>query len=272
MVKKNSNRGQKIIFNKTRVVNCTSEIIHLVGNGTKSICPDSLQSPIRRQTYSVEEKENIPNLKRNMFEQDTILTSPECSFKFSNTNSMDIISDKPFNNPKENCMFRNDDSLNEYSKINISNNFAFKDFYLTPLKSTENLLSPFSTTKKIKDYTLTDDNLALSPFKPIDASTEAKIYTPEKRKPTRISVNLCSKFENTHNKKLNKVNTTFIEDPVNSNLIISPLKVEEPFNVEQKQEWTAIHTTLCKSKSVKLFNYINCINKLFYIHRNLFMQ
>lgn len=179
--------------------------------------------------------------------QDSILTSPECSFKFSNKKSTD------YNDPNDNDNFMSDDSLDTCSNIMLSNNLAFNDFCLTPLKSTENLLSPFSTTKNIKDYNLTDDNLSLSllnntsPFKPIESSTAAKTYSPEDRKPTRISVNLCNKFEPSPNNDLNNVNTTFIKDTIDPKLFKSSEKVEECSNLEQNHEWTA----LIKSKDKK---------------------
>lgn len=191
-----------------------------------------------------------------MFKQDSILTSPKCCFKFSNNNPTDVIADKHFNNSNDNDNLISDNSLEVCSNKMSRNILEINDFCLTPLKSTENLLSPFSTTKNINDSNLFDANLSLSsiftssPFNPINTSTVSKTYSPEDRKPTKISVNLCNKFETFPNKELNNIkNTTYTKDTIDPNLFPSPIKDGESSNLEHEHDWTAV----IKSKYIKLF-------------------
>lgn len=245
LIKNELNCGKKnIILNKTGVINSKSERICLVDNTakiSKSIYPEILESPLRRQTYSIEDKENIPNVKSDMFNQDNIFPIFEHSLQHLDKNHKDHIQ-----NINNNCSMISNDSLNELPpKMNI-NNSPFNDFYLTPLKGTENILSPFSTTKKFKSYDIIDENTTASsfntsPFEPIDASTAAKIFTPEERKPTRVSVNLCNKFEKTPKNKIIKVNTTFVKDSIDSKTFISPPK--QSFSLKQELEWIPTHST-----------------------------
>lgn len=242
---------KKIILNKTGVVNCKSERICLVDNAAKiseSIYPEILESPLRRQTYSIEDKENLPDLKSNKFKQGNIFPISEHSLTQSDKNCKDRVYNNFFNiqNINNNCNMMTNDLLDEsLPKMNI-NNSPFNDFCLTPLKGTENLLSPFSITKKFKSYDITGENtvassFSTSPFEPIDASTAAKIFTPEERKPTRVSVNLCNKFEKTPKNKIIKASTTFIKDTTDSKTFISPPK--QSFSIEQELEWTPTHLT-----------------------------
>jgi len=175
----------------------------LVGNTEKlaeSTFPKTLQSPSRRKTYLVGEKENLPRLEKKIFGQD--LTDSDHRLKRPDKKRHDSV----FNNhfklqyQNKNCNLLSDDSLDESPKIMDSNNSLFNDLCLTPLKSSENILSPFSTSKLCKSFDVTDENLGFksfntSPFQPIDASTGAKVYTPEEKKPTRVSVNLGKTFE-----------------------------------------------------------------------------
>ncbi|XP_022160068.1 protein abnormal spindle-like isoform X2 [Myzus persicae] len=259
LAKNKFNGGQnKIILNKPKFVNCASERIILVDNATKISEPinaGNLESPMRRQTYLVGEKENIPNLENNMIDHNTTFTS----FKRSDKNRQyTTFNSNHIHTQNTNCDIMTDDSLDE-SLIKLTNtNSPFNDFFLTPLKSTENLISPFSTTKKCISFDKADENMGFtsfntSPFKPIDASTAAKVYTPDNRKPTRVSVNLCEKFEDIPKNKLNIDNKTFIKNisPKQSAL---PTKGEQSFDISQNHEWstrTPMHHTRIISSSTK---------------------
>jgi len=260
LTKKRFNSGQnKITLNKTKFVRCASERVLLVDNATKISAPiraDALESPMRRQTYLVGEKENIPNLENKMVNHDI---NSDYFLKHSDKNHLSTTISNPFNTPSANCDLMTDDSLDKSLNKIIRTNSPFNDFFLTPLKSTENLLSPFSTTKKCINFDIADENTAFtsfntSPFKPIDASTAAKSYTPDNRKPTRISVNLCEKFKEIPKNNLNIDNTTFIKN-ISSNQFALPLKVEQFFNISQNQEQTTTQTPMHHtSKFIKLFN------------------
>jgi len=237
----------KIILNKTRFVNSASERVVLVDNATKISEPiqsETLESPMRRQTYLVEEKENIPNLENNMISYDPTFTSFEYYFKRSDKNCQNTT----FSNTQNtNCDIMTDDSLDESLNKLINTSSPFNDFFLTPLKSTKNLISPFGTTKQIS-LDKAEENMAFtsfttSPFKPIDASTAAKIYTPDNRKPTRVSVNLCEKFEEIPENKLNIDNATFIKN-ISPKKFALPLNVEQSFNISQNHELTTTCTPI----------------------------
>ncbi|XP_026817930.1 protein abnormal spindle-like isoform X2 [Rhopalosiphum maidis] len=249
VAKKRFNSGQnKIILDKTRFINCATERVILVDNATKISEPISavaLESPMRRQTYSIGEKENIPNLENNIVSQDQIFTSSEYSLKHSDKNYQSTTFNNPLNTQSANYDIMTEDSLDESLNKLISANSPFNDFFLTPLKSTENLLSPFSTTKKCISLNIADENTSFntSPFKPIDASTAAKIYTPDNRKPTRISVNLCEKFEEIPENKFNIDDTTFTKN-INPNKSALPLKVEQSFNILQNHEQSTTRTPM----------------------------
>ncbi|XP_008182570.1 protein abnormal spindle isoform X2 [Acyrthosiphon pisum] len=252
LAKNKFNGGQnKIILNKTRLVNSTSERVVLVDNATKISKPiqsETLESPMRRQTYLVEEKENIPNLKNNMIDYDTTFTSFEHCFKRSDKNHQNPTFSNHINIQNTNCDIMTDDSLDESLNKLINTSSPFNNFFLTPLKNTENLISPFSTTKKCISFDLADKNMAFtsfttSPFKPIDASTAAKIYTPDNRKPTRISVNLCEKFEEIPKNKLNVDSATFIKNSSPKKFAL-PLNVEQSFNISQNHECTTTCTPM----------------------------
>lgn len=240
----------KIILNKTRFVNSVSERVALVNNATKISEPiqsETLESPMRRQTYLVEEKENIPNLENNMIGYDPTFTSFEHYFKRSVKNCQNTTFSNHINTQNTNCDIMTDDSLDESLNKLTNNSSPFNNFFLTPLKSTKNLISPFGTTKKIS-FDIADENMAFtsftaSPFKPIDASTAAKIYTPDNRKPTRVSVNLCEKFEEIPENKLNIDNATFIKN-ISPKKIALPLNVKQSFNISQNHELTTTYTSI----------------------------
>lgn len=205
VIKKQLNCSRKkVILNKTRVVNCKSERIILVKktqNISESISPKYLQSSVRRETFSIGEKENLPILKKKIFGQD--LTDFDHSFKRKDKKCHDHIFNNHFDfeNQNDKSIILSDDSLDDPPKTMGINNSAFNDFCFTPLKSYENILSPFSTSKQFKSFEQTDVNLGFtsittSPFQPKTASTVAKDHTPEKKKlATRISVNLFNTYK-----------------------------------------------------------------------------
>lgn len=239
---------KKITLNKTKVVNYKSERIVLKNTEkeSKSNCPESSNQEIRRQTFLIDDKENVPDLTNNIFDQDTCSTKPEHHFKYSNNKCQDLMFNNHFQaqNLNINSSLMSDDSLDGSLQIINSNKSPFNDFYLTPLKNTKNLLSPFSTTKKCKKI---DSNLAFasfnpSPFKPIEASTAAKTFTPEEKKPSRVSVNLCNKFDEPPRSETNKDSVTFIKD-VDPESVITPIHFEQSFDFRQ-QEWSTEQSTL----------------------------
>lgn len=247
MAKKHFKCGQnKIILNKTRFVNSTSERVILIDDTTKISEPmKALESSMRRQTFLVGEKENIPNLENNMFGHDTIFAGTENDLKRPNKIYKYTAVNNPLNAQNANHNIMSDDSLDESFNKLISTNSPFNDFCLTPLKSTENLLSPFNITNKCFSFDIADENIAFnsfntSPFKPIDASTAAKTHTPDDRKPTRVSVNLCNKFEETPKNKLGS--ETFIKNINPTPLTSDNQKVEQSSNILHNDKWTITHT------------------------------
>ncbi|XP_025421851.1 protein abnormal spindle-like isoform X3 [Sipha flava] len=251
LIRKQLNCGQKkITLNKTKVTNYKSERIILGKNDKKKSklhCPESsIDQEIRRETFLINDKENYAELANKIFDEDICSNIIEHNFKYSNKKFQDHDINNHFevHNLNMNRSIMSNDSLDGSLQIIDSNKSPFNDFYLTPLKNTKNLLSPFSTTKKCKKN---DNNLAFasfspSPFKPIEASTGAKTFTPDERKPKRISVNLCNKFEDPLKNDTNKDGVTFIKD-VNPGSVITPINIEQNFNLKQ-QEWSTGHTTL----------------------------
>lgn len=251
---------KNIMLNKTKVISSKTERIRLVGSTSKtpeSVYPETHQSPFRRQTYVVdkfEDKENLPNMKMNLL--DSILDNSNHDFKYPGTIHQDNIFVNNFNtqNQNKNNSLMSDDSLDGSLKLIGSYNSPFKDFCLTPLKSTENLLSPFNATNKCKMFDKTNGNLTFtsfntSPFKPIDASTASKERTPDERKPTCVSVNLYNKFEEITKNEFNEDNATFNKD-ISTNSFISPPKTEQSFDFKQNQEWSSAHITLHHSSKI----------------------
>lgn len=247
-----NSKQKKIIVDKTKVVNCKSERIILAMNTEKpagSIDPETFEFPIRRQTYLVGEKENLPNYEANMFNHDTIVSIPDYSSKRPDKKLQDQMFNFHFNIQNQNSNIMTDDSLDDSLMKMVKNKSPFKDFYLTPLRNNENIqniLSPFSNTKKYKSFDTSDENLApvlfdTSPFKPIDASTAAKICTLEEKKPTRVSVNLCNKFKELPENELTKVNTTFVTDTKNSKSSTSFTEVEQSIDFKQNHELITTH-------------------------------
>lgn len=160
LITKNLNYGKKrFILNKTRVINSKSERIVLMKNPTKiskSTCTDNIQTPARRETYLIEneDKENLSDLKANLVVQENIFTSSTQRFRLGNNDFNNHINMK---NENFNYSF---DSLDEPLGKTVNHYFPC----LTPLKNTENLISPFSTTSKSNSLNKTNKDLASISF------------------------------------------------------------------------------------------------------------
>lgn len=254
LINKHLNYGKKrITVNKTRVVNSKSERIVLKKKPTKisiSNCTKNIQTPDRRETYLIDEKENLLNLKTNVIGQENIFNSPSkmkqrfrhADNKFQNNdfNFMNITNDNL------NCSL---DSLDEPLKKTTNRYSLFNDFCLTPLKSTENILSPFSTTSKSNSFNTTNMDLAsnsfsISMFKPIEASTADKTYEytpPEKRQNNRVSVNLKNLFEEDSKDNLNRPNKTYVKELEPFRTSDDDSDDKESSDVNKTQEWVNRH-------------------------------
>jgi len=249
-----------------------TETISLERNFVKIVEePISLKSPqlpIRRQTYLVREKENLPISKNNVLGRDTVLTSPERSVKRPDQRRQDYVFNNHFNlkNLNSSSSPLSDDSLEKPIMKIISNNSQFNEFCLTPLKSTENLLSPFSDKNLYNSFDdqisfdITDGILAStssnsSHFKSEDALTEAITYTPKDIKSNESSINLCSRFMKTPEVDVkNEVCSNFGYNTVKSKLFKSSLdfepEVEYPLNFRQECKCTTAHTVNHRTSKV----------------------
>lgn len=164
MNKRQLNYSQKKVSpklnKKIKFTACKTEKIPSVKNQTKisedPISTEKLQFTIRRETYLVGEKENLPIIKNNVLGRDTVLTSPERSVKRPDQRRQDYVFNNHFNlkNLYNSSSSVSGDSL-EKSFINTSfNNSQFNELFseLTPLRSTENLICPFSTIKQSNGF------------------------------------------------------------------------------------------------------------------------
>ncbi|CAI6348354.1 unnamed protein product [Macrosiphum euphorbiae] len=256
LTKKQLKCGQeKVLPNKTKHVNSKNERIILVkplANVPEPIIEET--QPIRRQTYSVREKENLPISKKIILGRDTILKSPERSIKRPDQRRQDHVFNKHFNlkNLTNSSSSMSDDSLEKPLNQMIMNISQLNEFYLTPLKSTENLLSPFSVKKQFNNFDgqmsfdVTDAPLEStlsnsSIFEPQDELTAALTYTPENQKPTKVCVNLWNKFIKSPEDELTNGGTNVGVHTLNSQPFVSSSEVESN-NFEQKCEWSPTHT------------------------------
>lgn len=227
----------------------------LIGNSEKtsqSICEEeTLLLPMRRQTYLVKEKENLPVTKKNIC-RDTILTSPEHSIKRPDQKRQDEYFNNHFNlkNLSKNSSLSDDDSLEKPFKIIINNCTEINDFNLSPLQSTENLPSTFSTKKQhdkfdgqlnldFTDGSFTSSSPNSLKFKLKDSLNDVMTYSPEKNESTQIHVNCCNQFLKTSKNELYTANSSFGSDTINSK---SFLEIEKSPNSAQYHDWTTTHT------------------------------
>lgn len=198
--------------------------------------------PIRRETFIVVEKENFP-LGRN-----TMLTSPERSFKRPDQRRQDHVFNNHFNlkNFNKSSSSMSDDSFENSKKKMIANDSLFNDFCITPLKSTENLLSPFNISNQLNSFDVSDGPLAssstLMSFKLKDELDST--YPLVNRKSTTIPVNLCNIFMKTSDDELNKSTTDFKPNAIKSEPFLSSPEGERSFlEFKQEQEWEVPQTS-----------------------------
>lgn len=275
----NYSKLKKVKKKTIKDIKCKTEIINLVENSTKipePINSESIQLPIRRQTYLVKEKENRPISKNNVLGRDTILTSPERSIKRPDQKQQDYVFNNHFNikNLNKSSSPMSDDSLEKPLKKIVVNNSQLNDFCLTPLKSTENLLSPLSVNKQFNNfdnqlncddtdghYTSISSNL--SHFE--DTSTTVKTKniqdvsnTSENKKLSTMSLNLCNEFMKMSNDGLNN---NIGLDIVNTGLFVLPQKPKQSSDFDShNNEWTTANTMHHHtSKITELHNVIHYI-------------
>lgn len=243
-------------------IKCKIEITNLVENSTKIPELISLESPIRRQTYLIKEKENNPISKNNVLGRDTLLTSPERSIKRPDQQRQDYVFNNHFNikNLNKSSSPMSDDSLEKHQNKVIVNYSQLNDLCLTPLKSTENLLSPLTANKQFDDFDNQlnfDDtdgysaSISLNLSQLNDTSTRIRniqdtLNIPEDKKLSKISLNLCNKFMEMSNDGLNN---NIKSDNMNTELFLLPQKVEQSSNFNShKNEKITINTTHHTSK------------------------
>ncbi|XP_060849151.1 abnormal spindle-like microcephaly-associated protein homolog [Rhopalosiphum padi] len=249
LTKKQLKREQeKVLPKKTNHISSKTERIILVKNPVNIPEPISEEiPPIRRQTYLVGEKENLPVSKKNVLCRDTILTSPERSIKRPDQKRQDHVFNNHFNlkNLNNSSSPMSDDSLEKPLNKIFINNSQLNDFYLTPLKSTENLLSPFSVKKQINNFDVTDGPLVTTlsnsfVSKPLDGFTSDLIDTPENQKSSNVCVNLWNKFLKSPEDELTNGGTNVWSHTVNSRPSTSPSDVESNDFI-QKCEMSPTH-------------------------------
>jgi len=240
---------EKVLPKKTKHISSKNERIILVKNPANIPEPISEETqPIRRQTYLVGEKENLPISKKIILGRDTILKSPERSIKRPDQRRQDHVFNKHFNlkNPNNSSSSMSDDSLEKPSNKIIMNISQLNEFCLTPLKSTENLLSPFSVKKQLNNFDgrmsidVTDGPLDSSIFQPRDELTAALTYTPENQKPTKVCVNLWNQFLKSPKNELTDGSTNDGLPTINSQPFVSSSEVEGN-DFEQKCKWSPTH-------------------------------
>jgi len=246
---------EKVLPNKTKHVSSKNERIILMkppANVPEPIIEET--QPIRRQTYSVKEKENFPISKKIILGRDTILRSPERSIKRPDQRRQDHVFNKHFNlkNLNNSSSSMSDDSLEKPLNKFIMNISQLNEFCLTPLKSTENLLSPFSVKKQFNNFdgqmsfdvtdgpfdsTLSNSSI----FEPQDELTAALTYSPENQKPTKVCVNLWNKFIKSPEDELTNGGTSVGLHTLNPQPFMSSSEVESN-DFEPKCEWSPTHT------------------------------
>lgn len=230
----------------------------LIGNHEKTqqsiFEEETLLLPIRRQTYLVREKENLLVTKEKKC-RDTILTSPEHSIKRPDQKCQDEYFNNHFNlkNLSKSSNTISDDSLEKPFKIIINNYTQINDFNLSPLQSTENLVSTFSTKKQpdqfdgqlsfdFTDGPFTSSSPNSLKFKLKDSLNDAMTYSPEKNESTQIPMHCCNQFMKTSKNELNTANSSFGSDTINSKSFLSFPEVEESPNSIQYHNWTSTHS------------------------------
>jgi len=156
-----------------------------------------------------------------------------------------------------------DDSLENPSNKIFMNISQLNEFCLTPLKSTENLLSPFSVKKQFNNLDgrmsvdVTDgplDSSLSNPsiLKPQNELTSALTYTPENQKPTKMCLNLWNKFLKSPKNELTNGCISDRLPTITSQPFVSSSEVES-IDLEQKCKWSPTHPI--HQRTSKVTNY-----------------
>lgn len=244
---------KNIHINKIKVTVCKEDRIPIVNDNPaiERICAKTQLSPDRPddQTYLVREKENLPVMKKKILGRDTILTSPEHKIKRPDQKFENRIFHNHFKlkNLNSSSSPMSDDSLEIPLNKKTTVDFQMNEFCLTPLKSSENLLSSFSTMNQLSsfDHELDYDNpdgplnstSYSSPFYLNNPLTAATTYTLENKKLTDMSMNICNKCKKTHEDEIIKNRLSFELYNTNTDSLISSSEVEQPFEFEEKCKW-----------------------------------
>lgn len=204
---------------------------------------------IRRQTYLVGEKENLPVVNKNVLSRDTILSSPEHKPKRPNQRRHDYIFNNNFNSKYLNKSSSplSDDSLESLKKCNFNNSHFINDLCLTPLKCYENYNSSFNVKKECDSLDCTDGQFDLTSTNSLSSKLEDSSFVlPEYPKSTEISMNLCNKCTKGEHEYI-KENIHFESSTNNSESLVSSPEVYQSSDSSQKSIWTTsgnIHFSL----------------------------
>lgn len=213
VIKKQLHCDNKLIPDKTKDVTYMTEISSLEKHTAKSPEPSiekTQQLPFRRQTYLVGEKENLPDSKSTTFCRNTMLTSPERSVKRPDQKSQDQFFNNHFSfkNPNKSLSPISDDSLEKPLQKIMVNDSQLNEFNLTPLQSTENLISIFSAKKKLNlfndksSFDVTDGSLVSISSNSSSFKLENEVNTEKNKHPTKISTNLGNQLIKTPENEL----------------------------------------------------------------------
>lgn len=214
---------QNITSRKTNIISCKTDKVTLAEN------PSKTSEPIRRQTYLVREKENLP-VSKNKICRDTVLTSPERSVKRPDRKSQDQYFNSHFNfnklNKSSSPMSDDENNLDfdhdlEF-KVIITDSSQLDNFNLTPLEITENFFSTSSIKRQHNqlNYDVTDKSFAspsanIFQLKSEDANNVTFTCTPLNNKSTYVSVDYCNQFFKSPENELNKTFSTIGSDSFN---------------------------------------------------------
>lgn len=216
-----------------------------IGYKTEKISEPVDTEIIRRQTYLVGEKENLPAMNKNILGRDTILSSPEFKHKRPNPRRHDYVFNNDFNSKNLNLSSSplSDDSLEKSLKKCNHNNSQFNDFCLTPLKCTENLDPPFNVKKEFDSFggdlslDCTDGSFALTSTNSLSFKLEESFVLPEYPKSTETPVNLYNQFTKPENEYIID-NMHFESSTINSESLVSSSEVDQSSASSQKSTWT----------------------------------
>lgn len=249
---------------KNKVTVYKRKIIPTVDDNSaiEHICAEnrlSLDRP-NDQTYLVREKENLPVLKKNILGRETILTSPEHKFKRPDQKFEERIFHNHFKlrNLNSSSSPMSDDSLETPPKKKTTIDSLMNEFCLTPLKSSENLLSSFNTLNQLSgfDHQLDYDNpdgplnstSYSSPFYLKNSLIGAKTCTLENKELTDMSMNSFNNCQRLHEDEMIKDRLSYGLYNINTDSFISSSKVEQPSELKEKHKREASPDSLLTSK------------------------